>query len=162
MLVCTSCKLLSSNRTVRSSATLSCRGQDCQCSPVDCLEQSWSEMLDNIPGKKRPRTQISPTSACSSGAAHFIPLQFLILILIFWFSACEEFIDVTGDSPDSEDISLTANDSGSVVVSSEWQHFSPSHSQISFFLVLPGPSSGIQMFSLTFRAETHLWLTCFR
>lgn len=62
---------------------------------------------------------MNPTSACSSGAAHFIPLQFLLLILTFWFLAGEEFIGVTADSPDSEDISLTGNDSGSIVVNSE-------------------------------------------
>lgn len=58
---------------------------------------------------------MNPTSACSSGAAHFIPLRFLILILTFWFAAGKEFIGITADSPDSEDI----NDSGSIVVSSE-------------------------------------------
>lgn len=104
---------------VRSSATLSCRGQGWQCSLVDCWEHSWSEMLNNIPEKKRPRAQINSTSACSSGAAHFIP-QFLVLILTFWFSADEEFLGVTGDSLNSEDISLTSSDSVSVVVSSEW------------------------------------------
>lgn len=76
-------------------------------------------MFNNIPEKKRHRPQINPTSSCSSGAAHLILLQFLILILTFWFSAGEEFIGITTDSPDSEDINLTASDSGSVVVSSE-------------------------------------------
>ncbi|TRZ21564.1 hypothetical protein HGM15179_005544 [Zosterops borbonicus] len=50
----------------------------------------------------------------TGGASEAEPLDFEESGAVSFELACEEFIDVTGDSPDSEDISLTANDSGSV------------------------------------------------
>ena len=62
---------------------------------------------------------MNPTSACSTLAALLIPLQSLILILTFWFSAGEEIvIDLTGESSEPEVIVISDDESG--VVSSEW------------------------------------------
>lgn len=61
---------------------------------------------------------MNPTSACSTLAALLIPLQSLILILMFFFSTDEEIIDLTGESSEPEVIVISDDESD--VVSSEW------------------------------------------
>lgn len=116
--------------------------------------------VGHIPEKKRLRAQLNPSSACFAGAAHFIPLQFLILILTLWFSAGEEFTGVTADSSESEGINVTGNDSGNVVVSSEW------HTSLHFTVKSVFSCAARPVFwhpnCLPFRAETQLCLTYFR
>lgn len=116
--------------------------------------------IGHIPEKKRPRAQMNHTSACSTEASHFVPLQFLLLILTFWFSAGEEFIRVIADSPESEDISLTGNDSGNVVVSSERR--ASLHLTVKLAFCCAARPVFWHPNSLTFRAGTQLWLTYFR
>lgn len=61
---------------------------------------------------------MNPSSACSALAALLVPLQSLILILTFCFSAGEEVVDITGETSEPEVIVISDDESDAV--SSEW------------------------------------------